>query len=65
MKREIACVLKRVNLKDANQLIQDMEYWLSKTPQERLAAVTFLVNQNITPGQRMDKTVVNKIKMHK
>jgi hypothetical protein len=41
-----------------------MEYWLSKTPQERLSAVTFLINQNMAPGKQMDTTIHNHLKMH-
>ncbi len=64
MKRKIALVVRKVNMKNTNQSIEDMEYWLSKTPQERLSAVTFLINQNMAPGKRMDKTIHNQLKMH-
>ena len=64
MKRKIALVVRKVNMKDTDQSVDDMGYWLSKTPQERLSAVTFLIRQNMLPGQRMDKTVRNQIKMH-
>jgi len=50
-------------MKDADDADRDVAYWLSKTPQERIAAVTFLVMQTLKPGARMDKTIVVKRKM--
>lgn len=49
-------VLHDNNLQEDN----DLDFWLSKTPQERLKAVTTLVRQNLPIGQRMDKTFVVK-----
>ena len=46
------------------QSSKDLEYWLSKTPQERLAEVTRLIQKDLKPGQRMDKIKVNKIRLH-
>jgi hypothetical protein len=63
--RKIAAVLKKVNLKDYDEKQNDLEYWLSKTPLERLAALTLLVRQNLKPGQRMDKTKFSQRKMHR
>ena len=60
MAREMKMVLNRLSMKESNQAALDLQYWLSKTPQERLAAVTFLINQNLAPGQRMDKTKFSK-----
>ena len=57
MRRKIAMVFNQTDLKNSNQSIEDFSFWQSKTPQERLAAVTFLVNQNLKPFQRMDKTI--------
>ena len=54
MQRKMAMVAKQINLKDPNQEESDLDYWLSKTPQERLQAVTFLI------GQKMDRTVSSK-----
>jgi hypothetical protein len=64
MKRKIALVGKQVSLHNDEQPADDLQYWLSKKPQERLAAVTFLVRQNLKPNQRMDKsyTAQRKIK---
>ena len=57
MRRKIAMVFNQTDLKNSNQTLEDFSFWQSKTPQERLAAVTFLVNQNLKPSQRMDKTI--------
>ena len=40
---------------------EDLNYWLSKTPAERIAEVTRLMQKDVKPGQRMDKTKVKKI----
>ncbi len=57
MRRKIAKIFNQTDLKNSNQALEDFSFWQSKTPQERLAAVTFLVNQNLKPSQRMDKTI--------
>ena len=41
MARKIAMVSKQISLKNVNQEAYDLEYWMSKTPQERLQSVTF------------------------
>ena len=63
VQRKMVMVANQINLKDANQEAYDLSYWLLKTPQERMQAVTYLVRQNMTPGQRMDKTVWAKRSM--
>lgn len=60
--RKIMPVLRRVPLKDAADGVRDLQYWLRMPVQERAAAVTFLVAQMLKKGQRMDKTVIAKIK---
>jgi hypothetical protein len=60
MERKMAMVSKQIKLKDTNQDSYDLEYWLSKTPQERLQTVTFLIRQNMTIGQKMDRTFSTK-----
>lgn len=45
MARKIAMVRQQFDMKMHDQASEDLKYWLSKTPQERLAAVTFLVHQ--------------------
>lgn len=46
------------------QSSKDVAYWLSKTPSERMAEVTRLIQKDLKPGQRMVKTKVNKIQLH-
>jgi len=57
MARKIEMVKRQLDMKTADQAADDLDYWLTKTPQERLAAVTFLIMQTLEPGERMDKTV--------
>ncbi|ACT91403.1 hypothetical protein [Dyadobacter fermentans] len=63
MSREIAMVKAQFDIKTYDQAGEDLKYWLSKTPQERIAAVTFLVHQQLEPGERMDKTVFIRRKL--
>jgi hypothetical protein len=63
MDRKIAPVVRKVLLQHANDESRDLAYWLSKTPQERIAAVTFLVSQSLKEGERMDKTKIVKRKL--
>jgi len=58
--RKIVPIVRKVALKEANDYQQDLNYWMGKTPAERLAAVTFLTRQSIKKGQRMDKTNIVK-----
>ena len=58
--RKIMPIIRKVALKQANDYKQDLNYWMGKTPAERLAAVTFLSRQSIKKGQRMDKTTIVK-----
>ncbi len=56
--RSIVPVVTKQPLKALNEKKQDLKYWLSRHPKERLAAVTFIVSQSLKKGQRMDKTMV-------
>lgn len=58
--RKIIPVVRKIALNEANDYKQDLNYWMGKTPAERLAAVTFLSRQSIKKGQRMDKTNIVK-----
>lgn len=60
--RQIAAVVRKVPLKEANDVIYDLEYWLSKSVAERGAAVTYLMSQLLQKGQRLDKTIIVKKK---
>ena len=62
MSRKIVLVSNQVDLHH-NHSEDDLNFWLSKEPQERLAAVTFLVRQNLQPNQRMDKSYTAQRKM--
>ena len=61
---KIVPVVRKAILKDIDESYEDMLYWLSKTPTERMAAMTQLRSGSLTPGQRLDKTVVIKRKLH-
>ena len=60
--RAIVPVLRRVQMKQAEDQAQDWQYWRSQPVAKRAQAVTFLVSQMLEKNQRMDKTMVNKIK---
>jgi len=38
-------VIKKTSLGDKNAALDDLAYWLSKTPEERVAAVDYLRKQ--------------------
>lgn len=61
---KIVQVVRKAVLKDIDESYEDLQYWLTKTPQERIAAVTELRSHSLLPGQRLDKTVVVKRKLH-
>lgn len=60
--KSIVPVLRRVQMKEANDDVRDWQYWLSQPVIKRAEAVTFLVSQMLKEGERMDKTIVNRIK---
>lgn len=61
--RKIMPIIRKVALKEANDYTQDLNYWMYKTPAERLSALTFLVRQSIKKGQKLDKTKILKRKL--
>ena len=61
---KIIPVVRKAVLKEIDEGYEDMLYWLSRPPQERIAAVTKLRSHSLKPGQRMDKTVFIKRKLH-
>ncbi|MDB5125688.1 MAG: hypothetical protein JWP94_3817 [Mucilaginibacter sp.] len=61
---KIVPVVRKAILKEIDEEYEDMMYWLSRPPQERIAAVTELISHSLKPSQRMDKTVVIKRKLH-
>lgn len=60
--RSIAPVARRIQINKADDSSRDLQYWLDQPVNKRAEAVTFLVSQMLKKGQRMDKTIVNKIK---
>ena len=53
-------VVKRKSLRDSVSLKDDLEYWLSKPPEERVAAVDYLRGQyhgSTTRLQRCARTI--------
>ena len=63
--RKIQMVAKRVNRTEHDEEIQNRSFWLSRTPGERLNAVTMLRSQVLAKGQRMKKEFGMKRKMSK
>jgi len=61
---KIEPVVRKALLKDIDESYEEMLYLLSRPPQERIAEVTRLISHSLKPGQRMDKTVVIKRKLH-
>lgn len=61
---KIVPVVRKAFLKEIDEEQEDINYWLTKSPVERVAAVTNLVRQSLQPGQRMDKTMVVKRLLH-
>jgi hypothetical protein len=61
---KIVPIVRKALLKDIDEGYEDMLYWLSKTPQERMAEVTRLRSHFLKPGQRLDKTILIKRLLH-
>ncbi|NTD99871.1 hypothetical protein G6M26_31060 [Agrobacterium tumefaciens] len=57
----MAMVVRKFNMFDHDQAADDLKYWLSKSPLERISAVTYLVNQTLKPRQKIDKIKFRKI----
>lgn len=63
--RKIVPIVRKVLLADADDDIHDLTYWLNKPVKDRAAAVTQIIEQSITAGQRMDKSKIEKLKIQK
>jgi hypothetical protein len=61
--RSIVPVVRKVKLKEASDTMRDLEFWLSKPPLFRLAAVTDMIAQSMAKSARMDKTRIVKRKL--
>lgn len=57
--RQITLVARKVAMKEADDHIYDLEYWLSQPLNKRLEAVTFIISQSLKKGQRLDRTSVH------
>ncbi|MDB4921699.1 MAG: hypothetical protein JWQ54_3682 [Mucilaginibacter sp.] len=61
---KIVPIVRKAVLKEIDESYEDMLYWLSKTPQERMAEVTRLCSHFLKPGQRLDRTILIKRLLH-
>lgn len=62
--RKIQPVVRKVSLKEADDYMHDVNYWLTKTPSERLSALTFIVRQSLSRGKnKLDKTQMARKKL--
>lgn len=61
--REIKAVVTKRKLKEFDEKMEDLQYWLGRPAVERVRTVTFLVTQSLKKGQRMDKSIVVKKQM--
>jgi hypothetical protein len=61
---KIVPVVRKSRLKDIDEDLENLRYWLSRPPQERLAAVTRLISADLKPWERMDKTAVVQRRLH-
>ncbi len=50
-------IVKKENLKDCSELRDNLIFWLSKTPQERIAAVEYLRRQRHGSTKRLQRIV--------
>jgi hypothetical protein len=50
-------VVKIVALNDRNLIMDDLKYWLSKSPEERVAAVELLRRQHHGSTERLQRVV--------
>jgi len=50
-------IVKKISLNDPDQIKSDLEYWLSRTPEERISAVEILRRQKYGDDLRVDKTI--------
>ena len=49
-------VVHKHNMKDSSSIREDLDYWLSKTPGERVAAVDYLRRQYHGSTVRLQRT---------
>lgn len=61
--RSFVPVVRKVKLKEASDTRRDLEFWLSKPPLFRLAALTDMIAQSMAKSARMDKKRIVKRKL--
>jgi len=54
----ITKIVKITSLNDADQIQSDLQYWLSRSPEERLSAVEILRRQYHGNSARLQRTVI-------
>jgi hypothetical protein len=60
--RSIEPVLRRIRIHEADEDNYDLQYWLAQPVKKRAEAMMFLISQMLKKGERMNKTIVNKIR---
>ena len=63
-KRSIVPVIRKIKLREADDVKQDLDFWLSKTPLERVTAVTGIISHSLKRHQSIDKTNIVKRKLN-
>ena len=63
VQRSIVPVVRKVILHEADDAKKDMNFWLSKSPLDRLSAVTELISYSMKRTKRLDKTKIVKRKL--
>jgi hypothetical protein len=62
-KRSILPVVRKVLLLNENEGEYNLSYWLTKTPKERLSAVTEIISHSLNKSKRIDKSKIGKRKL--
>lgn len=61
--RSIVPVVRKALLHEADDAKKDMNFWLSKSPLDRVSAVTELISYSMKRNKRLDKTKIVKRKL--
>jgi hypothetical protein len=57
---KLAPVVRKGQLNEIDEAMDDLLYWISRPASERIAAVTFLISQSLADGETMDKSIIRK-----
>ena len=63
VQRSIVPVVRKVILHEADDAKKDLNFWLSKSPLDRISAVTDLISYSMKTTRRLDKTKIVKRKL--